>query len=73
MLRKSLITPSSERSSKADPLSAIDAPRLDLGEVAQIEISSEDPKYPVEGALVIGDERNRAAPSCAAALLRYGR
>jgi hypothetical protein len=57
MLRKSLIAPSSKRSSRADPLSAIDAPWLDLGEAAQIEISSEDPKYPVEGALVIGDER----------------
>jgi hypothetical protein len=62
MLRKSLITPSSERSSGADPLSAIDAPWLDLGDVAQIEISSEDPKYPVEGALVTGGERGwRAA------------
>jgi hypothetical protein len=62
MLRKSLNTPSSEWLSRADPRPAIDVPWLVLGEAAQIEVSSEDLKYPVEGALVLGGERGwRAA------------
>ena len=55
-MRKSVVA-SSERTSGPDTLAAGDARWLDLEELAQIEVTSEDPKHPVEGALVIGDER----------------
>jgi hypothetical protein len=56
-MRKSVVTSASERTAKADALSVADAQWLDLEELAQIEVTSEDPKHPVEGALVIGDDR----------------
>ena len=56
-MRKSVVTSASERAAKADALSATDARWLDLEGLAQIEVTSEDPKHPVEGALVIGDDR----------------
>jgi hypothetical protein len=56
-MRKSVVTASSERAPKADSLSLADAHWLDLEELAQIEITSEDPRSPVEGALVVGDNR----------------
>ena len=56
-MRKSVVASSSERASGADALAASDARWLDLEELAQIEVTSEDPKHPVEGALVIGDDR----------------
>jgi hypothetical protein len=56
-MRKSVVTSSSDRPSKADALSANDARWLNLEELAQIEVTSEDPNNPVEGALVIGDDR----------------
>ena len=55
-MRKSVVA-SSERASGADALAASDARWLDLEELAQIEVTSEDPKHPVEGALVLGDDR----------------
>jgi hypothetical protein len=56
-MRKSVVAASSERASRADALAASDACWLDLEELAQIEVTSEDPKHPIEGALVIGDDR----------------
>ena len=56
-MRKSVVASTSERASRADALAASDARWLDLEELAQIEVSSEDPQHPVEGALVIGDDR----------------
>ena len=56
-MRKSVVAASSERASGADALAASDARWLDLEELAQIEVTSEDAKHPVEGALVIGDDR----------------
>lgn len=56
-MRKSVVTSSSDRSSRADALAANEAHWLDLEEKAQIEVTSEDPNNPVEGALVIGDDR----------------
>jgi hypothetical protein len=56
-MRKSVIASSSARASGADALAASDARWLDLEELAQIEVTSEDPKHPVEGALVLGDDR----------------
>ena len=55
-MRKSVVA-SSERRSGADALAASDARWLDLEELAQIEVTSEDPKHPVEGALVLGEDR----------------
>jgi hypothetical protein len=61
-MRKSVVTPFSERASKGDPASDVESRWLDLDALAQIEVTSEDPKYPVEGALVGGDDRGwRAA------------
>jgi hypothetical protein len=54
-MRKSVVA-SSERAS-ADAVAASDARWLDLEELAQIEVTSEEPKHPVEGALVLGDDR----------------
>jgi hypothetical protein len=56
-MRKSLVASASERGAKADSLPAADARWLDLDEMVRIEVTSEDPKRPVEGALVIGDDR----------------
>ena len=56
-MRKSVGASTSERASRADALAASDARWLDLEELAHIEVSSEDPQHPVEGALVLGDER----------------
>ena len=56
-MRKSVGASTSERASRADALAASDARWLDLEELAQIEVTSEDPQHPVEGALVLGDER----------------
>jgi hypothetical protein len=55
-MRKSVVA-SSERTSGPHTLAAGDVRWFDLEELAQIEVTSEDPKHPVEGALVIGDER----------------
>ena len=52
-MRKSVVASSSERASRADALAASDARWLDLEELAQIEVTSEDPNHPVEGALVV--------------------
>ena len=56
-MRKSVVASSAERASRADELPASDARWLDLEELARIEVTSEDPKHPVEGALAIGDDR----------------
>jgi hypothetical protein len=56
-MRKSVVASTSERASRADALAASDARWLDLEELAHIEVSSEDPQHPVEGALVVGDDR----------------
>ena len=56
-MRKSVVGSTSERASRADALAASDARWLDLEALAQIEVSSEDPQHPVEGALVVGDDR----------------
>jgi hypothetical protein len=56
-MRKSVVASSSERASGADALAASEARWFDLEELAQIEVTSEDPKHPVEGALVLGDDR----------------
>jgi len=56
-MRKSVVASTSERASRADALAAGDARWLDLEELTQIEVTSEDPQHPVEGALVLGDER----------------
>ena len=55
-MRKSVVA-SSERGSGAEALAASDARWLDLEELAQIEVTSEDPTHPVEGALVLGEDR----------------
>ena len=56
-MRKSVVASTSERASRVDALAASDARWLDLEELTQIEVTSEDPQHPVEGALVLGDER----------------
>jgi hypothetical protein len=56
-MRKSVVAASSDRVSRADA-NAVNDPRwLDLEELAQIEVTSEDPRHPVEGALVLGEDR----------------
>ena len=56
-MRKSVVASTQQRGSGADVLAASDARWLDLDALAQIEVTSEDPQHPVEGALVIGDDR----------------
>jgi hypothetical protein len=56
-MRKSVVAASSQRESRDDALVASDARWIDLEELAQIEVTSEDPNHPIEGALVAGDDR----------------
>ena len=56
-MRKSVVAASSERASRADAHAASEARWFDLEELARAEVTSEDPKHPVEGALVLGDDR----------------
>jgi hypothetical protein len=53
-MRKSVVSPSSEHTANA---AAAEDQWLDLEALARIEVTSEDPGSPVEGALVIGDAR----------------
>jgi hypothetical protein len=56
-MRKSVVAASSDRVSRADAHAVNDPRWLDLEELAQIEVTSEDPRHPVEGALVLGEDR----------------
>ena len=56
-MRKSVIAAASDRASRADAHAAGDARWFDLEELAQIEVTSEDPTHPIEGALAFGDDR----------------
>jgi hypothetical protein len=56
-MRKSVVAASSDRVSRADAHVVNDPRWLDLEELAQIEVTSEDPRHPVEGALVLGEDR----------------
>ena len=69
-MRKSVVASTSERASRADALAASDARWLDLEELAQIEVTSEDPQHPVEGALVIGDDRGWRAGQAGSQTIR---
>src|SRR5688572_21213736 len=69
-MRKSVVTPSSERRSQGDPPSDVESRWFDLDALAQIEVTSEDPKYPVEGALVLGDDRGWRAAEPGAQTIR---
>jgi hypothetical protein len=60
-MRKSVVASSSDRAPKADARSESGERWLDLEELAQVEVSSEDPQHPVEGALVSGDDRGWCA------------
>jgi hypothetical protein len=69
-MRKSVVASTSGRASRADALAASEARWLDLEELAQIEVTSEDPAHPVEGALVIGDDRGWRAGQAGSQTIR---
>ena len=56
-MRKTTIPAGQDRSPRRDDPGAVDPAWFDLGEVAQIEVTSEDAANPVEGALSLGDDR----------------
>jgi hypothetical protein len=60
-MRKSVVASSSDRAPRADARSESGERWLDLEELAQIEVTSEDSQHPVEGALIIGDDRGWSA------------
>lgn len=63
-MRKRLVTSSQQLSSESD------SAWLNLGRLASVEVTSEDPEYPVEGALVHGDGRGWKASGAGKQMIR---